>query len=174
MSRSHSLKDPIQHLKDLIAKKGVSGHHGTSFYGANVVWNPSEYSHSDTYDDAFDLLLETQRKDPHEYGALAFHLTHCRSEDLYYQLPDYYGTEGCMVYLRQEEAKNELAVTFVLPMFDASEFEDDIEILSHMALIWAKIAQRETCQVRLFCNEAFLRWETMEEDNLLFTEYESN
>ncbi len=152
----------------------MSGHHGTSLYGANIVWDPSEHAHSDTIDDALDALRDVYREDPDDYGKLLFHLTHCKGKDLFYQLPDFFGSEGCMVYLRQDEAKNELAVTFVFPILDAGSFEDDIEILSHFALVWAKTAHKTASQVRLFCNEAFLFWGDMEGDNLLYTEYESN
>lgn len=174
MPRSQSLKEPVQHIKDLIAKRGVSGRYGTSLYGANILWVPQEYAHSDTYDDAMDFLRENFRKDPEEYGRLCYHLTHNTSGDLYYQLHDFYSLCGVMLYIRREDPNNELGVTFVFPRLDAKEFEEDIEILSHIAMELAKMARKETGQVRLFANEAFLRWENMEEDNLLYTEYESN
>jgi hypothetical protein len=173
MARSQTLKDPVQHLKDLIVKRGVSGYVGTSVFGACCVWDPNDHTHSDTYDDALAFLRETHKRDPEEYGRLLFELTHCEN-DLFYQIPDYFGASGCMIYLRRVEAKKEVAITFVFPLLDAKEFEDDIEILSHISSIWAKIAHCEINQVRLFANESFLKWVNMEEENLLYTEYESN
>lgn len=172
MPRSQNLKDPVSHLKNLIVKRGESGHLWTFFNGANVVWDPREHAHSDTYQDAKDVLLDWA--DDPCYKSFIVNLTHRAGEDFYYPISEFSVFPFGTVYLHRDTAHNSLGVTFTLPYLDASEFDVDVEILSHISLFWAKIAHAEVTSLRAFINCAFLKWEDMEGDNLLFTEYESN
>jgi hypothetical protein len=173
MTRTQTLNDPTTHLKDLIAKKGVSEHHCTSLSGVNIVVNPHDHIHSDSEKDTMDLLLKCVERDP-EYGRLIAHISHVDNEHLYYLLEDYYGLEGLMCYIKVNRAEEQFAVSFVVPEVDANVFSDDVEILSHMVVFWAKIARLPVKQFQIYIPYAHMRWEAMEEDNLLYTEYESN
>ena len=114
-----------------------------------------------------DLLLKCMDRDP-EYGRLIAHISHVDNAHMYYLLEDYYGLKGMMCYIRIDRAEEKFDVSFVIPEVDAYNFEDDIEILSHMTMFWSKIARLQAKQFKIFIPYAFMTWETMEEENLLF------
>jgi hypothetical protein len=173
MPKPKPLKYPVTHLKNLIATRGDSGRYWTSYSGANIVWNPIEHSHSDTYQDAKDILYGFGEHE--EYREFLFLLTHGTDIYLSFALPFYNETDGCVVYVHRDEGNTPLEFTFVFPSMDAVDFETEVELLSHMSIFWAKTANREVKQVRAFISRAFHRWEDMEEEKILHSfEYESN
>jgi hypothetical protein len=171
MPKPQPLKEPAAFLTDLVSRKGESQQYATVFYGANLTFDPNEHSHSDTYQDTLGFLHRIVEKDS-KYRKLVAYLSHADNVSEVYRFEEYFGLSGVFAYVNK--SPEELQVTFCFPMVNASRFYLDVEILSHMALHWAKIARKDACSVRVFIDRAFLRWEDMEENNLLYTEYESN
>jgi len=171
MTKHQPLKDPGAFLKDLIARKGESQQYACVFHGANLTFNPHDHAHSDTYDDAIDFLRRVMVTDD-EYCKLVSLLSHVDSVQEHYRFKEYFGLTGLFAYIRSDSEG--FSVTFSFPSINASRFSVDVEVISHIALLWAKIVGKELTQVRAFINYAFLRWEDMEEENLLYTEFESD
>lgn len=171
MPKSQPLKDPAAFLKDLVSRKGESQRYATSFYGANLTFDPNEHAHSDTHSDTLEFLGNLAQEDG-KYRKLITYLCHGEVVSDVYRFKEYFGLVGVFAYINKDT--DGLRVTFCLPRANASRFSLDIEILSHMALHWAKIARKDIESVRVFIDQAFLRWEDMEEENLLFTEFESD
>lgn len=172
MAHNRPLKDPAAFLKDLVANKGTSEQHGCVFRGANLAFDPTEQGHSDTYDDTMSLvrdLVPSEKK----YRKLVSTLTHFDTVYESYTFSNYFGLKGVSAYIRKSPTE-EFTVTFTFPMIDANRFALDIEIVSHISNFWAKISGQECRATRVFIDYAYLRWEDMEEENLLYTEYESN
>lgn len=172
MAKSQPVKDPAAFLKDLIARRGQSQRYATVFHGANVLFDPREHSHSDTYTDTLSYmqrLAETSGK----YRRVVTWLSHANHVDETYRFPEYFGLDGVVAYIRKDKEEG-FSVTFCFPSANISRISVDVEIMSHIALLWAKIAGHDLTEVRLFINYAFLKWEDMEEENLLFTEFESD
>ena len=167
MPRTQTLNDPVAHLKNLIAKRGVSEHHCTSLTGVSISVDPYNHIHSDSEKDTMDLLLKCMDRDP-QYGRLIAHISHIDNAQMYYLLEDYYGLAGMMCYIRIDRAEEKFDVSFTVPQVDAYNFEDDVEILSHMTVFWSKIARLPVKQFKIFIPYAYMTWETMEEENLLF------
>jgi hypothetical protein len=171
MPKFQPLKDPAAFLKNLVTQKGESQQHVCMFYGANLTFNPNEYSHSDTYQDTLDFLRRIAENDG-KYRKVVTRLSHSDVIHETYRFKEYFGLTGVFAYLEQNPET--LNVTFCFPMVNASRFFLDVEILSHMAIHWAKLARKDISSVRVFINQAFLRWEDMEQENLLFLEHESD
>jgi len=171
MPKLQPLKDPAAFLKDLVTQRGESQQHVCMFYGANLTFNPNEYSHSDTHQDTLELLRSVAEEDD-EYRKVVVRLSHADLVSETYRFKDYFGLIGVFSYI--QKSNEALDVTFCFPLVNANRFFLDVEILSHMAIHWAKIARKDINSVRVFINQAYLRWEDMEEENLLYTEYESN
>ena len=172
MSKSQPLKDPAAFLKDLIVRKGESQQYACVFYGANLLFNPEEHSHSDTYTDTKGYLLDLAESDD-KYRELVTYISHSDYVQETYRFPEYFGLKGVITYV-EKDAHTGLRLTFCFPQVNASRFGLDVEILSHIALLWSKLSRAELNNIRVFIDAAFLRWEDMEEENLLYTEYESN
>ena len=173
MAKAQPLKDPANYLKNLIAKKGDSEHYATVFHGANLMWDPREHSHSDTYDDTMVFLAQATENDS-SYKELIWDLIHRTDGKYTYKFEDYWGIRGVFAYVSKEYEGENLSATFAFPTINASKFSLDVEILSHISLKWAKIAGRSIGELRVFIDQAFLRWEDMENDNLLGFEQESD
>jgi hypothetical protein len=171
MPKSQPLKDPAAFLKDLVSRKGESQRHATVFNGANLSFDPNEHSHSDTYDDTFGFINDIVQKDG-KYRKLVAFLCHGDTVSDVYRFEYYFGLKGVFAYVHKDPES--FRVTFCFPLINASRFHVDVEILSHIACHWAKIAGKDIESVRVFIDQAFLRWEDMEEENLLFTEFESD
>lgn len=171
MPKPQPLKEPAAFLKDLVSRKGESQQYATMFYGANLTFDPNEHSHSDTYPDTLSFLQSIAQKD-RKYQKLMTYLSHGDTVSECYRFKEYFGLTGLFAYVNK--SSEDLQVTFCFPMVNASRFYLDVEILSHIALHWAKIARKDVSSVRVFIDRAFLRWEDMEEENLLFTEFESD
>jgi hypothetical protein len=171
MPKSQPLKDPAAFLKDLVSGKGESQQYATAFYGANLTFDPNEHAHSDTHSDTLGLLGHLAQEDA-KYRKLITFLCHGDVVSDVYRFKEYFGLVGVFAYVRKDAEG--FRVTFCFPLINANRFHVDVEILSHMALHWAKIARKDTVSVRVFIDQAFLRWEDMEEENLLFTEFESD
>lgn len=172
MAKSQPVKDPAAFLKDLVARRGQSQRYATVFRGANVLFNPHEHSHSDTYSDSLTFLQRVAESSA-EYQKVISRLTHADKIDETFRFPEYFGLTGLVAYLRNDTEEG-FSATFVFPMINVSRFSIDIEIMSHIALHWAKLARKDLNEVRAFIDYAFLKWEDMEEENLLFTEFESD
>lgn len=173
MPRTRTPKDPATHLKDLVVKRGESESFGTVFYGANLVVNPDDHAHSDSYDDARDVI-QTLAERSEEYRKFIAKITHGDSYSLTFLFPSYFDTEGCLAYFRGDADSRAVNVTFVLKEANVKLFDSDVEILSHIAAYWARLANREIKEMRIFVNQAFITWEDMEQDSLLYNEYESD
>jgi hypothetical protein len=171
MPKPQPLKDPAAFLKDLVSRKGESQRYATVFHGANLTFDPNEHAHSDTYDDTHAFLRGILENDG-KYRKVAAFLCHADTVSDVFRFKEYFGMNGVFVYIYK--TPEDFKATFCFPMVNASRFHLDVEILSHMALHWAKIAGKEVESVRVFIDRAFLRWEDMEEENLLFTEFESD
>ena len=172
MAKSQPVKDPAAFLKDLVARRGQSQRYATVFSGANVSFDPNEHSHSDTYTDTLSFLqrlAENSRK----YQRVITWLGHADHVEEHFVFPEYFGLTGVVAYIRKDKEEG-FSVSFCFPQANISRIYVDVEILSHIALRWAKIANHELNEVRLFINYAFLKWEDMEEENLLYTEFESD
>jgi hypothetical protein len=171
MPKSQPLKDPAAFLKDLVSRRGESQQYATMFYGANLTFDPNEHSHSDTYADTLGFLQNLVQQDK-KYRKLVSFLSHADVISETYRFKEYFGLTGVFAYINKDA--DSLRVTFCFPLVNASRFFLDVEILSHIALHWAKIARKDVESVRVFIDQAVLRWEDMEEENLLFTEFESD
>lgn len=173
MAKAQPLKDPANYLKNLIAKKGNSERYATVFHGANLMWDPREHSHSDTYDDTMAFLAQcTENDEP--YKQLVWDLIHHTDGNYTYKFEDYWGVRGVFVFISKGYEEDHITITYGFPNVNASKFYLDVEILSHISLKWAKVAGRSIEEVRVFIDQAFLRWEDMENDNLLGLERESD
>jgi hypothetical protein len=172
MAKSQPVKDPAAFLKDLVARRGQSQRYATVFHGANVLFCPHEHSHSDTYQDSLSYLRRIAESSE-EYRKVIACLTHTDRVEETFNFPEYFGLTGVFAYIRNDREEG-FSITFCFPMADIRRFHVDVEILSHIALHWAKLARKDLDEVRVFINYAYLRWEDMEEGNLLYTEYESN
>lgn len=172
MSRHSPVKDPAAFLKDLVVNKGTSEQYACVFRGANLTWNPHEHAHSDTHHDTMSLAQEMAAEDT-EYQKMVAFLSHGDTVTYAYKFKEYFGLQGVMAYVRKNPQEG-FYVTVVLPMINVAKFGLDVEIFSHLTLLWAKIAGSENPILRVFIDYSFLRWEDMEEENLLYTEYESN
>lgn len=172
MTRNQLLKDPAAFLKDLLVQKGTSEQYACVFRGANLTWNPQDHAHSDTYPDTMSLAREWAVEDTN-YQRMSTFLSHGDAVNEFLQLDSYFGLKGVMIYLRKSPEEG-FHVTVIMPMINASKFSLDVEILSHLTLLWAKIAGSEKPNLRVFIDYAFLRWEDMEEENLLYAEQESD
>lgn len=170
MPKSQPLKDPAAFLKDLVSRKGESQQYVTMFYGANLTFDPNEHAHSDTYQDTLGYLRRVAESG--KYQKLTTYLSHGDVVSETFRFKEYFGLTGVFAYINKDA--DSFQVTFCFPMVNASRFSLDVEILSHIALHWAKIARKDITLVRVFIDRAFLRWEDMEEENLLFTEFESD
>ena len=173
MAKKQPLKDPANHLKNLIATRGKSERYATVFRGAHLMWDPHEHSHSDTYDDTMAYVLDITDGDG-KYAKMIWALSHHTDGDHTYTFADYFGIGGVTALVEKEYEGDHLEVTFVFPYVDAAKFGLDVEILSHIAKLWAKVSGRSISKVCVFINRCFLRWEVMEMDNLLYTERESD
>lgn len=172
MSKSQPLKDPAAFLKDLVVRRGESQRLACVFHGANLTFNPNEHAHSDTYDDTMDFVRRIMEVDG-KYRKVACLLSHVDTVRETYRFKEYFGLTGVFAYISLDPVEG-LSVTFCFPLINASRFGLDVEILSHIALHWAKLARTEITTLRVFIDQSFLRWEDMEEENLLFTEFESD
>ena len=172
-AKQQPLKDPANYLKDLIAKKGNSERYATVFHGANLTWDPNEQAHSDTYDDTLAFVLDATEKDQ-EYFKLIWALSHHTDGQYHYRFENYFGIGGVTAFVCKEYEGDNLDVTFIFPYVDASKFGLDVEILSHISKLWANVSRRSISKVSAYINRCFLRWEDMENDNLLFLERESD
>jgi hypothetical protein len=165
MSRSR-LADPTAQLKDLIAKRGESGHHATEFYGAHITVDPDEHAHLDMRDDAMALLRQLVLEDP-EYQQFAAFLSHTDCVQQIYRIPYYYGVKGVAIHYRGE-TNGVGRASVIMPQVNASRFDVDVEIFSHMIKHWGKLIGTAKNELRFYIDFAFLLWEDMEEENLLF------
>lgn len=173
MARPQPVKDPAQFLKDLVVRLGESEQYATVFRGANLLYTPQDHCHSDTYDDTMGLLVDLVEEDEN-YRSFVSRLSHTGFLTEKYEFPNYFGIKGVCVFVRHNHVENDFSVTFLMPQIDAQKFWLDIQILGHIALHWAKLAREDLTEVRVFIDYTFLRWEDMEEENLLFTEFESD
>ena len=171
MPKSQPLKDPATFLKDLVSRKGESQRHATVFHGANLAFDPNEHSHSDTHADTLGFLGQLAQEDE-KYRKLITYLCHGDVVSDVYPFKEYFGLSGAFAYISKDAEG--FRTTFCFPLINANRFHLDVEILSHIALHWAKVARKDEVSVRVFIDQAFLRWEDMEEENLLFTEFESD
>ena len=172
MSRKPS-SYPSQELKELITKYGKSERHLTSFNGANITFNPDEHIRSDFEDDTLNLLREFIEKDP-EYTKLVAYLSHSDRVSHVYNFEDYFGLKGVNAYIWADRGDKTFNLTFTFPLVNAAAFATDVAILSRIATFWGTVARMPVTEVRVFIHYAYLQWEVMEEEELLYTEYESN
>jgi|GEM_PF-2359269 len=172
MARNQSLKDPVQYLKNRIITNGISGENGTYLIGASVVVNPNAHAHSDTYDDAISFIKD-RIDDDKDFARMVATLAIESTSSVFFNIPNYFGHYGCTLHFIRDGQT--LSMVAILTEISISEFEDDVEILSHIALWFAKLANCETGKLRVIMTRAMLYWGQMEEENLLFNlERESN
>lgn len=172
MYRSQKKHNPVVYLKNLICTSGSSGRFGTEYFNATVEYDPSEHAHSDTYDDTFSLL-EDWAVDSPEYRKVVTNLTHANVCSEFFNIPSYFGMQNVTIHVigtRKESCR--LTVTF--PCLDASRVDVDVEIFSHIALLFARFLESESATVHFNACFTFLRWEDMEEENLLYAEVDSD
>ena len=166
------LKDPVEFLKQKITAHGKSGIDGTYLTGVNVVVDPGSHAHSDTYDDAkdyFNLLFENDD----EFVKLVANFATQEIISAWYHPIDYFGTKGVSFLFERED--DLLSMFAILPSVSAESFDEDVEILSHLAFRFADIARLEAGIMRIIIARAQLSWSAMETENLLFTlDQESN
>lgn len=172
MARNQTLKDPVKYLKDRAATSGHSSADGAYLIGPSVVIDPHAHAHSDTYDDAIAFIKDRVDKDV-DFARVVAILAIDPTPSIFYHIPDYFSHCGCTLhFIRDGQTLSTLAV---LTEVSISEFEEDVEILSHIAIWFAKLANCQTGKLRVTLTRATLQWEQMEEENLLFnTERESN
>jgi hypothetical protein len=166
------LKDPVEFLKQKITAHGTSGVDGTFLTGVSVVVDPVSHAHSDTVDDAkdyFNQLLETDD----QFVKLIAHFATQEVISAWYHPIDYFGTKGASFLFERED--DLLSMFAILPSVSAETFDEDVEILSHLAFRFADIARLEPGIMRIIIARAELSWSAMETENLLFTlDQESN
>ena len=172
MARSQSLKNPVDYLKTRVIQGGHSGEHGTYIIGPNVVIDPNQNSHLDTYDDARDFFRTLIDKDELFAQMVAILATE-EIARAYYHVYEYFGVQGVSFHIVKDA--NKLHLLVFLPEVEVEEFEADVELLSHITLTLAKVARCEVGSLRVTIGVATLSWEKMEQENLLYTfERESN
>jgi hypothetical protein len=171
---STKLRCPSEELKQIIVKYGISERYFTSFSGANLSFNPNDFIRSDFEEDTLNLLREFTEADD-QYNKLVSWLAHSDVVSHVYTFSDYFGMTGVSAYIRMDAKEGVFDLTFVFPKIDAAKFSTDVAILSRISTFWASVAQMPISKIRVFIHHSFLRWETMEEEELLYPlEYESN
>ena len=121
---------------------------------------------------SFNLLREWVAEEE-EYGKLIQHLTHSDFVAHAFVLKNYFGMGGvCIHYRGQKKGAGYLTVTF--PQIDASRVDVDVEIFSHMALHFGRLLETTENTVHFSICLAFLRWEDMEEEGVLYAEVDSD
>jgi hypothetical protein len=78
----------------------------------------------------------------------------------------------CIHYRGQKKGAGYLTVTF--PQIDASRVDIDVEIFSHMAIHFGRLLETIENTVHFSICFAFLRWEDMEEEGVLYAEVDSD
>jgi hypothetical protein len=172
MIRARKWHNPVVYLKNLICTSGLSGHHATEYHNAHFNYDPEEHAHSDTYDDTFSMLRQWVEEDI-EYQKLICHATHGDAVSHAFIIPNYFGMGGvCIHYRGQRKGNAYLTVTF--PQIDASRVDVDVEIFSHLACHLGRLLEAAETTVHFSICLAFLRWEDMEEEKLLYAEVDSD
>ncbi len=171
MYRPLKRSNPTVYLKNLIATQGLSGHYATEFFNAHFDFDPEQHTHSDTYDDTFSLLRQWVDEDS-GYRKLVCHLTHGDVVSSTFTT-NYFGTEGVTIhYIGERHGAGRLTVTF--PNIDASRVDVDVEIFSHMSRHFGRLLETKEDHVHFSICHAFLRWEDMEEEGILYAEVDSD
>jgi hypothetical protein len=172
MIRTQKKHNPAVYLKNLICTSGLSGHHATEYRNAHFDYDPEEHAHADTYDDTFNLLRDWMNEEE-EYAKLIQYVAHSDVVSHTFVLKSYFGMGGvCVHYRGQKKSAATLTVTF--PQIDASRVDVDIEIFSHIARHLGRLLEVEESTVHFSICFAFLRWEDMEEEGILYAEVDSD
>ena len=170
---NENLLDPAEDLKKLIVQNGRSERHATTLPAVVLSFDPHEHIRSDFEDDTMAMLRDFTQEDE-EYNKLVAWLTHADNVFHIHQFKDYFGSSTTSAYLRLNKSEGVFEITFAFPVVDASKFATDVAILSRISTFWASLARVEISQISVFIHHSYLRWEVMEEEELLYTEYESN
>jgi hypothetical protein len=174
MYRTLVRANPSVYLKNLIATQGFSAHHATEYYNAHVSFDPEEHAHSDTYDDTHSLLRQWLEEDNTEgYGKLVHHVTHSDVISHSFKLQNYFGMGGVAIhFFGTKGGDGRMTVTF--PVVDASRVDVDVEIFSHISRHIGRLLETKRNHVHFSICTAFLRWEDMEEEGILYAEVDSD
>jgi hypothetical protein len=172
MIRARKWHNPVVYLKNLICTSGLSGHHATEYHNAHFNYDPEEHAHSDMYDDTHNLLREWSLEDE-GYTRLIQYVTHGDIVSYAFTLQNYFGMDGVSInYRGQKKSTAVLTVTF--PQIDASRVDVDVEFFSHLARHLGRLLDVAETTVHFSICFAFLRWEDMEEEKLLYAEVDSD
>jgi hypothetical protein len=172
MIRARKWHNPVVYLKNLICTSGLSGHHATEYHNAHFNYDPEEHAHSDMYDDTHNLLREWSLEDE-GYAKLIQYVTHGDIVSYAFTLKNYFGMDGVSInYRGQKKSTAVLTVTF--PQIDASRVDVDVEFFSHLARHLGRLLDVAETTVHFSICFAFLRWEDMEEEKLLYAEVDSD
>ena len=172
MYRTLVRANPAVYLKNLIATQGLSAHHATEYHNAHFDYNPEEHAHADTYDDTFNLLREWMVEEE-EYAKLIQYVAHSDVVSHAFVLKSYFGMGGVCVHYRGRK-KGAAVMTVTFPQIDASRVDVDVEVFSHITRHLGRLLEVEESTVHFSICLAFLRWEDMEEEGILYAEVDSD
>lgn len=164
-------KDPVETLKTRIVKYGKSGSHGIYLFGTILAVSPLSHIHSDTAEVANEYVGHFLRS---ESGAdLVASLLLTKDNHLTAMVPHYLQNGGTDLNVFREGGL--LNFLTVIPSVEVQDFDEQLEIWSHLAMTLCKLANCDVGHLQIMIANAFMSWERMEEEKLLYVpEFESN